>query len=147
MIFGAGDQNKRLSSAAGRPKDTSHRKENANTYSAKISSSKSSAAKTVGESKTTVRKSNSDKLRGSYEGLQHSSSTVLQMNGVGYDNKSLQNARYNKNQISHNNHRFNFNMSPIDKNYSIMDNYSSMSATGSSSNKISNIVKNNMMFK
>ena len=26
MIFGAGDQNKKLSSAAGRPKDTSYRK-------------------------------------------------------------------------------------------------------------------------
>jgi hypothetical protein len=147
MIFGAGDQNKRLSDAASRPRDTSHRKENADNYSAKISSSKSSPTKAVGESKNNIRQSNSDKLKGSYEGLQHSSSTVLQMNGRGYDNKSLQKARYNKNQISHNNHRFNFNMPPIDKKYSIMDNYTSSSATGSSSNKINNIVKNNMMFK
>jgi hypothetical protein len=147
MIFGAGDQNKKLSSAAGRPKDTSYRKQNADAYSGKISSSKSSANKTIGESKATVRKSNSAKLKGSYEGLQNSSSTVLQMDGVGYDNKAIQNARYNKNQVSHNNENFNFNMAPVDKNYSIMDNYSSMSATGSSSNKISNIVKNNMMFK
>jgi len=64
MIFGAGDQNKKLSSAAGRPKDTSYRKQNADAYSGKISSSKSSANKTIGESKATVRKSNSAKLKG-----------------------------------------------------------------------------------
>lgn len=147
MIFGAGDQNKRLSSASNKPRDTSHRKHNADKYSAKISSNQSNNNKTIAESRQTLRHGNSDKVKGSYEGLMHSSSTVLQANGRGYDNKSLQKARYNKTFNSHNNHRFNFSMPPTDKNYSIMNNNTSISAYKSPSDKISNIVKNNMMFK
>lgn len=37
----------------------------------------------------------SGKPRGSWEGYQHANSTVLNMNGRGYDNKSLQKARNN----------------------------------------------------
>lgn len=147
MIFGANAQNNDLKKAASQPKDTSHRKENAQRYSAKIINNKNTNSKDFNEYKeTTVKNHGSDKLKGSYEGLMHSSSTTLQMSGRGYDSKGFQKARYNKDFASHNNHNFKFDSKSLDKSYSIMDDYSHSSTGKSSSSAIKNIVKRNNMF-
>jgi len=147
MIFGAKQQNESLRKAGGTPKDTSYRKENAQKYSAKILSDKNNKPQETGGPKLSSKSGGSDKIKGSYEGLMHSSSTVINTNGRGYDAKSAQTARYNKDFISHNNHNFRFDNSMSDKNYSIMNNNSFSSKKDSSSFKLNNIVKNNMMFK
>lgn len=147
MIFGSGNQNKTLSIAAGKPKDTSHRLLKANENSSKVSSSKISAKISNAETGIKVESGTSQKSKGSFEGLDNGTSSYIQPNGVGYDDPSNHKARYNKNFISHNDNRFNFSLAPVDKNYSTMDNYSSFTEKNSSSNKINNIIKNNMMFK
>lgn len=148
MIFGAKTQNETLKKAGSQPKDTSHRKENADRYSGKIVSQKNTKSKDFNDNKEIKKIDNgSDKLKGSYEGLMHSSSTTLQMSGRGYDSKSLQKARYDKSFASHNDNRFTFNNAPLNKNYSIMDNYSSTSRGSSSSSAINNIVKKNNIFQ
>ena len=96
MISGANQQNKSLRDAAAQPKDTSHRLRNATSYSAKVSSSSSRQKADSNASTVNMDKKAAKKIQGSYEGLMHSSSTVLQPNGVGYDNKNLQKARYGK---------------------------------------------------
>lgn len=147
MIFGAKEQNDSLSKAGNTPKDTSHRKANAQKYSAKVVSDKNTKVKESNGPELKQTKSGSDQIKGSYEGLMHSSSTVINMNNRGYDSKSLQTARYDKDFISHNNHNFKFDNSILDKNYSIMNNSNFSSKKNTSSSKINGIVKNNMMFK
>jgi hypothetical protein len=75
----------------------------------------------------------------------HSSSTVIQPKNVGYDNKNLQKARYDKNVNFLNKTNIN-NMSNTSSGYSIMDNYSKLKIVKNSSSMINNIVKNNMRF-
>lgn len=148
MIFGASTQNESLKKAASQPKDTSHRKENAQKYSAKIINKKNTNSKDFNQPQEIRKVDNGgDRLKGSYEGLMHNSSTTLQMSGRGYDSKSAQTARYNKNFASHNNHNFKFNDQPLNKNYSIMDNYSSSSMMKTSSSSINDIIKKNNVFQ
>jgi len=141
------DQNKKLSQAARTPKDTSHRRENADNFSAKISSSQAQGKSKLQSSRNDAREVRSDPVKGSFEGLQHSSGTLLSQNDAGYDNKSLQTARYNKEILSHNNANFVFDKLQSDSNYSIIDNYSSTHAKDTSSFRMSSIVSNNMNFR
>ena len=139
-------QNRSLSDAAKTPKDTSPRKEEATRYSAQVSSS-SNSKNVVTRSQTTVAKSTGKAIKASFEGLTHGSSTVLQFNGVGYDRKSNQTARYNKSFQSHESNRISAGSFTLNKNYGIMDNYSSMTVKDSSSDRLGNVVRNNMMFR
>ena len=145
MIGSIVAQNKSFSDAAKTPRDTSHRSEEAKKYSAKVSSQR--PAQRVAASKEQVSQasaSTGSRPKGSFEGLMHSSSTMLQFNGAGYSKKSLQAARYSKKES--------FKPSPVagsftsDKRYSIMNNYSSMTSDGSSSDRLSAIIKNNSLF-
>lgn len=147
MLTGANQQNKSLRDAAAQPKDTSHRLRNATSYSAKVSASSRSQKADSNASTVNMDKTASRRIQGSYEGLMHSSSTVLQANGVGYDNKNLQKARYDKKFAYHSAGNANNNFLLRNKNYSIMDNYSSSTMKDSSSSRLSSIVETNMMFK
>jgi len=145
MIFGARKQNSTLSAAAKITKDTSYRTESANKVSAKVVSDKNTLSKEPTKPIETVKNVGADKQKGSYEGLMHSSSTVIQPKNVGYDNKNLQKARYDKNVNFLNKTNIN-NMSNTSSGYSIMDNYSKLKIVKNSSSMINNIVKNNMRF-
>lgn len=148
MIFGAKNQVQNLKSAAKRPKDTSARIVSAKNNSAKVVSDTKPAGDSAVSSIQTVKPSGSDKIKGSYEGLQHSSSAHIQMNNTGYDAPGNQTARYNKDYISHNNHNFNFKMdSDSNKSYNVINNNARLSSKESSDTIVGNIVKNNMMFK
>jgi type IV pilus biogenesis protein CpaD/CtpE len=148
MIFGAKQQVQNLKDAAKRPKDTSGRVVSAQNYSGKIVSDNKSSAKPASDTVNTVKPSGSDQIRGSYEGLQHSSSAHIQMSNTGYDAKKHQTARYGKEFTSHNNHNFNFKMDSLTSmNYNVVNNYSRLSSKDASNTVISNIVKDNMMFK
>lgn len=140
------EQNKKLSSAASSPRDTSKRKVNADSYSAKIASSKSESKNKINDSSEKVSQVKSEPIRGSYEGLDLSKDAVLNGNNRGYDNAALKTARYSDKDPTRNIDMFssqNFNNSG---KYSIMDNYSSISRRGSSSDRLGKIVKSNMMF-
>jgi len=148
MIGSVVEQNKSLSSAAKSPKDTSHRNDQSNTYSAKVAAGSSRGSDLItGDPKINknIIKTSAKKIKGSFEGLDVNSSTVLQFNGSGYDNPSVQKARYGvkPSHTSSNNFK---NSLTLNKNYSIMNNYTSMTVQGSSSSRLSDIVKNNMMF-
>lgn len=148
MIFGAKNQVQNLKSAAKRPKDTSARIVSAKNNSAKVVSDSKPSGNYDVNSIETIKPSGSDKIKGSYEGLQHSSSAYIQMSNTGYDARGSQIARYNKDFISHNNHNFNFKMDySMNKGYNITNNNARLSAKDSSSTIMKNIVDNNMMFK
>lgn len=148
MILGVKDQNKALSAAGKQPKDTSHRTLTANKYAAKISSSKSPARNVVSDSRQKIQATGkSDKLKGSFEGMDNSSSTYIQMNGTGYDNKSQQKARYSKDVSNRVNANFIENSFNLETKSSIINNYSSSTMKDSSSDRLKTIIRNNMMFK
>jgi hypothetical protein len=148
MILGVKDQNKALSAAGKQPKDTSHRTLTANKYAAKISSSKSPARNVVSDSRQKIQATGkSDKLKGSFEGMDNSSSTYIQMNGTGYDNKSQQKARYSKDVSNRVNANFIQNSFNLETKSSIINNYSSSTMKDSSSDRLKTIIRNNMMFK
>jgi len=149
MIFGADVQNKNLKDAGSKPKDTSHRTVTSNKYAARVSSSKntsvgadsSGAPSTSHESRAKIAKS--DNLKGSWEGLDKSSSAYISMNGSGYDNKSLQTARTNRPQAGHNS--VNFSQQSFTKRNSldIINNMSRSSLSNSSSDRVNTINKRN----
>lgn len=148
MILGVKDQNKSLSAAGKQPKDTSHRTLTANKYAAKISSSKSPARNVVSDSRQKIQKTGkSDKLKGSFEGMDTSSSTYIQMNGTGYDSKSQQKARYSKDLSNRVSSDFMQNSFKLETKSSIINNYSSSTMKDSSSDRLGAIIRNNMMFK
>lgn len=102
MIFGADQQNKNLSDAAKKRIDTSPRTKTSNALAAKISSSKSDGSQqgsVVHQSRSSLSESKPDPIKGSKEGLMDGSSTTIQMSGDGYDNPSIQKARYEKTEI------------------------------------------------
>jgi hypothetical protein len=148
MILGVKDQNKALSAAGKQPKDTSHRTLTANKYAAKISSSKTPAKNVVSDSRQKIQATGkSDKLKGSFEGMDNSSSTYIQMNGTGYDNKTQQKARYSKDVSNRVNANFIQNSFNLETKSSIINNYSSSTMKDSSSDRLKTIIRNNMMFK
>lgn len=148
MIDGAGRQNKTLRDAASRPKDTSHRLDKATRYSAKVSASKSTSTSEERTTSMTANPEASQKIKGSFAGFINTTSAYLQPNGVGYDNKKHQAARYRDKSVYHPG-RLADGISSLNKNdnYSIMNNYSSQTMKDSSSHRLNNIVETNMMFK
>lgn len=146
MIFGARQQNSTLSVAGKITKDTSYRTENAKKVSAKVVSDKNTQSKEPTKPIETIKNIGADKQKGSYEGLMHSASTMIQPKNVGYDNKNLQKARYDKAINFLNNTNINNNISNSNSGYSIMDNYSKLKIVKNSSSIVNNIVKNNMRF-
>lgn len=139
------DQNKKLSNAAGSPKDTSARNENAEKFSEKVAQGSEKIPLDKENPGDPVKKLPPNSLRGSFEGLDLGSKTLINASGAGYDNKNFQVARYNKSMITHENNFVSDSLN-LNKKYSIMDNYSSNSIRGTSSDRLSKIVKNNMMF-
>lgn len=152
MIFGADTQNKNLKDAANKPKDTSNRTVTANKYAARVSSSKNTSLGSDRSSQQTVSSESrkdirgSDKIKGSYEGLDKSSSGYIIMNGTGYDNKSLQGARNFKNFASHNNINFGQESFTNRNSLDIINNMSGIAQANSSSDKINQINKKNRLF-
>jgi hypothetical protein len=149
MIFGADVQNKNLKDAGSRPKDTSHRTLTSNKYAARVSSSKNSSvgADTSGAPSTShesrARINRSDNIKGSWEGLDKSSSAYINMNGSGYDNKSIQTARNFKPQSSHNSVNFSKESFTKRNSLDIINNMSRSSSSKSSSQKVDMINKRN----
>jgi hypothetical protein len=85
-------------------------------------------------------------MKGSYEGLDTGKSAYIQPNGVGYANPSLQTARYgnrNKNIIPAKGSSLSFTNSGFK---GIMDNYSNSTMSGSSSDRMSSMLKMNRFF-
>lgn len=152
MIFGADTQNKNLKDAANKPKDTSHRTVTSNKYAARVSSSKntsvgsdrSSQQSVSSESRRNIR--GSDKIKGSYEGLDNSSSGHIIMNGTGYDNKALHGARNIKQFASHNNVNYSQESFTNRNSLDIINNMSGSTQANSSSDKINQINKKNRLF-
>lgn len=140
------DQNRDLAAAANKPKDNSDKKANAEKVSAKISSKKLSSKHAARESRADFSGKENAPIKGSYEGLQHSAKALLSQNGVGYDNKSLQFARYADKSISHNTANFSFNYFSSASNSGIMDNYSSVSSVDSSSYRVDRMNRANKLF-
>lgn len=154
MIFGADSQNKNLRKAANIRVGSTVKARTANKYSAAISSSKgkdfssfSRERKTVRhESRSSLNDGKPDPIRGSFEGLDNSKSTHIQMSGIGYDKKANQQARYrDKNKT----------MNPIKSNSllftnlsekGIMRNYSGITASGTSSDRLSKNLSINRLF-
>lgn len=148
MISSISGQNKMLRDAGSKPKDTSYRKAEANRYSARVSSDQRRQKSETRASNINMDKTPAKVIKGSYEGLMYSKTAVLQPNGSGYDKKSLQSGRYNKKFAQSSDLGIAMaNALPKNKGYSIIDNYSSKSAANSSSDRLSSIVQNNMMFK
>lgn len=147
MILGASNQNKNLSSQGLKPKDTSHRVTRVNKYSAKIAKSETGEKANVENSQSAVPRRPSDQVKGSYEGLDRGKSTVINMNGSGYDNPTNQQARNEKlnrqNMVLSNRSDMDFNSS---SRSSIINNYSGTTMQGSSSDRISKIIKTNNYF-
>jgi len=147
MILGASNQNKNLSSQGLKPKDTSHRVTRVNKYSAKIAKSETGEKANIENPQAALPTRPSDKVRGSYEGLDKGKSTVINMDGSGYDNPTNQQARNEKlnkqNVVMSTRSDMDFNLG---SKSSIINNYSSMTMRGSSSDRISKIIKTNNYF-
>lgn len=146
MIRSIGDQNKHLSDAAKTPKDTSPRLANANKYSAKIVSSVSAEHRPDSDIGGQNIRHTGNKIKGSLEGLHNGSSTVLQFSNYGYDAKAAQKSRF-KEKSSLKELSLKSNSFTLNKNYSIMNNYSSLTIEKSSSDRLTNIIRNNMMLR
>lgn len=144
MVSSIGDQNKALSQAAKAPKDTSPRLKASTNYSAAVASTKNKLGSEPIDNlqpQKTVRTGN--KIKGSLEGLFNAPSTVIQFKNSGYDSRSNQKARFADKNIDIKNQLSNSLSSFGNKNYSIMNNYSSMTVEKSSSDRLSKIIRNN----
>lgn len=148
MILSVKDQNKSLAAAAKQPKDTSSRSHTANKYAAKIASSKSPQQNVVSDSRNKIETAGqSDPIKGSFEGLDNSSSAHILMSGSGYDSKKNQTARYSKNINNTVKSNFTSNNFKLETKPSIINNYSFFTMKDSSSDRLNKIIKNNNMFK
>lgn len=147
MIRDIKDQNKGLAEAGKTPKDTSYRTNNALAYSAKVVSTNRQEVAQDRSSNFEIKTTEAKKIQGSYAGLDRGKSTYLQQNGVGYDNRQLQKARYSERIMSTNGSNLNLKNLINNGSYSIMNNYSGFTLKDSSSDRLNSIVNNNMMFK
>lgn len=151
MNLDVGVQNKKLSSAASAPKDTSHRTLTSNKYAAKVASSKniSSGSDKTGpksvQHEARRRMNRSDNIKGSMEGLDNSSRADIVMNGSGYLNPDLQTARNVKPAATHSRPNFMQSKFTNSKNLDIISNMTNMSSKGSSSSIIREMNKRNQM--
>ena len=140
------DQNRKLAGAAGSPRDTSARKKNSDDQAARVTASKEVSKQVSDESSSTIKSLSSSKLRGSFEGLDASSGTLISPANTGYDNKSIQTARYKDGlQLKPDEGILEGGFNNRAK-YSIMDNYSSFGVKDTSMDRLGRVVKNNMMF-
>lgn len=154
MIFGADSQNKNLKDAASKRIDTTPRTRTANKMSARIATSKTKDNATSVDTKSTVAHEPrstindgvSDPVRGSFEGLMNAPSTVIQQNGIGYANKSIQTARYkpkpNLNNLTP-------QMQKLDgfKKSGKINRYNSIAAANSSAHKMNSRLAIEKMFR
>jgi hypothetical protein len=149
MILGADNQNKNLRAAAKIKSNPTEKARTGNHYSAAISTSKTGGGtkSTVShQSKTGLNDGSPDPMRGSFEGLDTGKSAHIQQNGRGYTNQSLQGARYaskdktitpaGSSSLSFTNKGFK----------GIMDNYSGVTMSGTSSNRLGKSLRLNGMF-
>jgi hypothetical protein len=103
MIFGANNQNKTLANSAKDRPPSAAKTITGNKMAARIATSKQSSTASAAASgqdqvasgtSSELRSAPSDLVMGSSEGLMHAPSTVIQPSGAGYDNKSIQTARF-----------------------------------------------------
>jgi len=140
MILGADAQNKNLVDAGNKRIDTSPRTKTSNALAAKISTSKtggSHESSVVHEPRSSFAGAKSDPIKGSKEGLMDGASTTIQMSGDGYDNPSIQKARYEKTEMGfkQNINLFN-NLNNSPKKNGIINNQSSSFNLNSSANML-----------
>jgi hypothetical protein len=154
MILGADNQNKNLRAASTIKVGSTAKTRTANHYSAAISSSKTSdnspssrTQQTVNhQSRSKLNDGQPDPIRGSMEGLDSGKSTHIQMDNRGYDAKSLQAARYrDKNKTLNPVMGTSFSFTNL-QNKSIMNNYSGITMSGSSSDRMSKNLRLNRTF-
>lgn len=154
MIFGAENQNKNLRTASSIKVRGTEKARTANQYSAAISARKTSensgSSKTqrtsVHQSRSKLNDGNPDPIRGSFEGLDNSKSTHIQMDNRGYDAKALQTARNSKKEASLPNIKgaaFSFTNT---QNKGIMTNYTNITMAGSSSDRMNRSLDINRLF-
>jgi len=153
MIFDAGYQNKTLSEAGKTPKDTSPRLDQANRQSKDVSASKGDGDSSVNKGKRRINQSSGTVIqhgRPSYEGLMSSSSAHITMNNSGYLNKNMQTSRYSENAVQK--QTMSRDMGSIPSISSLTSgimsrannsNYSGFTSLGSSSDRISKVIRNN----
>lgn len=162
MIIGSDNQNKNLVKAASKKIDTSSRTRTSNAYAAKIATSKTSSKSesSTGDMTVSSRPQNSseqsDVMKGSYEGLVNQSSTLIQMDGQGYDNPGFQYARYKRKstdpsdlrRLSRNSIKNKLSNTQLSFNKSdIINNYSSIESGNSVSNRMREYLMTNNMFR
>ena len=144
-----------MSDAAGKRPDNSRRAVTDNKYAAQIASnSKKSDSQNVANQtnvdhapRNSTKQRVSDPVRGSFEGLQNGSSTMIQMEGTGYASKDAQKARYSKKQIAQISQAQNglSSLSSFKQN-GIINNYSSIAASNTSAFKLNNMLQTNKFF-
>lgn len=159
MILGADKQNKNLSDAAAKRIDTSPRTRTSNALAARVATQRSNSSVTgdpennvTTTSRPRLAETPPDPVRGSYEGLVKQSSGHIQMDGDGYDNPSIQKARYQKDFLKSNNFKENkinssLNNTSSIKNNGIMNNYSSTFDGDNIANKMKEFIKTDNMFR
>ncbi len=148
-------QNRELSNAGKTPKDTSPRLEKANQDSASVPSLKNPNGN-INENKRKISNSARSAVitsgRPSFEGYMNSSSAHISINGSGYSNRSVQKARYKENNtqkfVENKNNllsslRTNSSSGIINRHFE--SNSSGVFSEGSSSQRISNILNNNIL--
>lgn len=130
MIYGSETQNSSLSKAGQKRSESSGKTHTSNGLVARIGSNKSSGTKhsnTEVVSNSELKKTISDPIKGSLEGLDNSSSGHILMSGDGYDNPNFQKARYKDKTIKkYKQESLNYSNSEqpkMIKNNAIMNNY------------------------
>lgn len=154
MIFGADNQNKNLRIASNIKSNPTAKTRTANHYSAAISTSKttaqSSSARTqqtvAHQSRQNLNDGKSDPVRGSMEGLDNGKSTYVQMSNRGYDSKSIQTARYSDKQKSMPEQSGASFLFTNKQKQGIINNYSGITSSGSSSNLMNKNLSMNRYF-
>ena len=155
-MFGSDNQNKNLSDAANKKPDGNRKTLTGNKYAAKIASGAGKSASynvenksnIEAEGKTSPNIKRSDPIRGSFEGLNNQSSTMIQMNGTGYADPAIQKARYSKKDVTSIAQSMNgaSNFTSFKKSGTI-SNYSSIAATNTSAFKLGGMLEVNKYFR
>ena len=143
--MGIKEQNKSLSDAAGTPKDTSPRRQKAEKDSSEVIYNQRGKKQDVENLKSNVLNASTNRTRPSFEGLSYAPSAYIQMNNSGYAKPEMQKARYKEKNIPSND--FNLNNFTSNKRSDINNNYTTITQKDSSSDRLNNIIRNNMGFK
>lgn len=143
--MGIKEQNKSLSDAAGTPKDTSPRRQKAEKESSEVIYNQRSKTQDVENLKSNVLNASTKRSRPSFEGLSYAPSAHIQMNNSGYASPQMQKARYKEKDIPRND--YDLNNFTSSKRSDIINNYTSITQKDSSSDRLNNIIRNNMGFK